>query len=201
MLRQSSAQVAESILDRGSRGIGIIGARVLPDIFRDQVSGVVRYLLSRDYHIHSGGALGADLFALQTLVEQSAFSRGVIFSPWVSVSGFPRAVQPFVEQFISHDGRVDWGMTRPHSSRSLVVIGLLSRNRRLVDASSGLVAFLYGESRGTVGTILQAIQRGLRVVVFVCGGGAELPRVSSGVWRQLRCSGTCWSGAFIFRPD
>ena len=183
------------------RGVGVVGSRVLPDVFREQVSGVVRYLLSRDYSIHTGGALGADLFALQALVEQGAYSRGFLLSAWASVAGFPRQVQPLVERYIQHGGQISWGIVQPHSSRGLVVAGLLSRNQRLVRSAVGLVAFLYGDSRGTVGTVLQAIQRGIRVVVFVCGGGAEVPRVSSGVWRQLRCAGTCWAGAYIFRPD
>jgi len=183
-----------------SRGIGIVGARALPDSFRGQISEIVRYLLERDYHIHTGGALGADLFSLQAIIEQSACFRGVIFSAWSSISGFPREVQRFAEQFVSHAGKVEWGMTRPHSSRSLVVTGLLERNQRLVRASSGLVAFLYGESRGTTQTILQAIVRGLRVVVFLCGGDAVLPRLGCGRWVQLRCSGTCWAGAYLFRP-
>lgn len=188
------------MLQISQRGIGIVGARVLPDSFRAQVSAVVRYLVERGYQIHSGGALGADHFCLQSIIEQSAFSSGVIFSAWSSIVGFPRDVQRYMEQFISHDGRVEWGMTRPHSSRSLVVAGLLARNQRLVSASSGIVAFLYGESRGTTQTILQAIARGLRVVVFLCGGDAVLPRLGCGHWIELRCSGTCWAGAYIFRP-
>jgi len=181
------------------RGIGIVGARALPDSFREQVSDVVSYLLERAYQIHSGGALGADLFCLQALVEQRAFSRGVIFSPWVSVPGFPRAVQPYIEQFVAHSGRIDWGFVRPHSSRSLIVAGLLARNQRLVSASAGIVAFLYGESSGTTQTILRAIDRGLRVVVFLCGGGAVLPPLRRGRWIQLRCSVDCWQGAYLHR--
>jgi hypothetical protein len=182
------------------RGIGIVGARALPDSFREQVHGVVRYLLSRDYHIHTGGALGADLFALQAVIEQSASARGLLLSAWASVDGFPRQVQPLVEQYLQQRGRVSWGIVRPHASRGLVIAGLLSRNQRLVRSAVGLVAFLHGESRGTIGTILQAIQRRIRVVVFVCGGGAELPRVSSGHWVQLHCPEQCWGGAFMFKP-
>ncbi len=185
--------------ERG-RGIGIIGARALPDSFREQVSAVVRYLVEHGYQIHSGGALGADLFCLQAVIEHSACSRGVIFSAWSSIAGFPREVQRFAEQFVSHSGRVEWGMTRPHSSHSLAVAGLLARNQRLVSASYGIVAFLYGESRGTTQTILQAIARGLRVVVFLCGGDAVLPRLGCGRWIQLRCPATCWTGAYLFKP-
>jgi hypothetical protein len=187
------------MVDISARGIGIVGARALPDSFREQVSAVVRYLVERDYQIHSGGALGADLFVLRAVIEQSACSRSVIFSPWVSVSGFPRAVQPFIEQFVSHSGRVDWGSVRPHASRAIVTTGLLLRNQRLVSASSGIVAFLFGESRGSTQTILQAIARGLRVVVFLCGGTSILPKLGCGRWVQLRCSGTCWAGAYLFK--
>ena len=178
-------------------GIGVVGARELPVDFREKVSGVARYLLDRGYHIHSGGAVGTDMYALQSVISAGAYSRASIFSAWASVSGFPREVQPFIEQFIRHEGHISWGMVQPRSHRGVVVAGLLARNLRLVRSSVGLVAFLYGESRGTTGTVIQAIQRGLRVVVFPCGGGAALPRIESGVWKELRCGGI-WSGAFRF---
>jgi predicted Rossmann fold nucleotide-binding protein DprA/Smf involved in DNA uptake len=180
------------------RGIGIVGARALPDDFRDQVSGVVRYLLERGYSIHTGGAMGADLFALRAVIDSGAIDRGMIFSAWSSADGFPRDVLRYVDYFVSHRGRVSWGITPAHSSRSLAVAGLISRNQRLVRASVGLVAFLYGDSSGTIRTIRYAISRGIRVVVFVCGGGAVLPGVS-GQWVPLRCSVQCWGGGFIYR--
>ena len=178
------------------RGIGIVGARALPDSFREQVSAVVRYLVERDYQIHTGGAVGADQFALETVISQRAFDRCVIYSAWTSLSGFPRGVQRFVDYFVSHQGRVDWGFVQPSSSRGIVVAGLLARNTRLVSASSGLIAFMYGQSSGTRRTVLEAVRRGLRVVVFLCGGGAVLPELSSGRWLQLRCG--LWEGAFMF---
>jgi hypothetical protein len=82
----------------------------------------------------------------------------------------------------------------------MVIDGLLSRNSRLVRASYGLVAFIYGESRGTCGTIRQAVRHGIKVVAFDCGGGASLPVISGGVWHKLNCAG-CFAGAYIFRPD
>lgn len=182
------------------RGIGIVGARALPDSFRDQVSQIVRYLLDRGYQIHSGGAMGADSFALDSVISSGAINRCTIFSAWASVTGFPVAVRPAIEHFVSHDGRVIWGITQPRSSRGLVFAGLMCRNQRLVSASTGIVAFLFGESRGTISTIRRAIQRGIRVVVFVCGGAAVLPDVSAtGRWHQLRCSSP-WGGAYLYRP-
>lgn len=182
------------------RGIGIVGARALPSQFSGQVSQVVRYLLERGYRIHSGGAIGADQFALQAVISQGACSRAAIFSAWQSVAGFPRQVQPAIEHFLSHDGQVVWGDVGLHALRSHVTVGLLARNTRLVKASYGIVAFMYGDSAGTRRTVLEAIRQGLRVVVFLCGGGAVLPAVRDGRWVALHCPGQCWAGAFIFRP-
>jgi len=183
-----------------ARGIGIVGARALPESYRERVSGVARYLLDRGYHIHTGGALGADMYALQSVISCGAYSRAEIFSAWASVSGFPREIQSLIEQYLRHDGRISWGMVQPRSHRGAVVAGLLARNLRLVRSSAGLVAFLYGESRGTTATVMQAAQRGLRVVVFLCGGGAALPRIGGGAWRELRCGGV-WRDAYRFVPN
>ncbi len=181
------------------RGVGVVGARALPDSFRAQVAGVVRYLVERGYQIHTGGAVGADQFSLETVISLGAYDRAVLFSAWAGLAGFPRSVQRHVDYFVGHQGRVDWGFVQPGSSRGIAVAGLLARNQRLVSASSGLVAFLYGDSRGTLRTVSQAIERRLRVVVFLCGGGAVLPVYRRGRWVQLRCS-DCWAGAYIFRP-
>jgi hypothetical protein len=180
-----------------NKGIGVVGARELPVDFREQIGGVTRYLLDKGYYMYSGGAVGTDMYALQSVISCGAYSRAVIFSAWSCVSGFPREVQPFIEKYLRHDGRVSWGVVQPRSSRRMVIDGLLLRNSRLVRASCGLVAFLYGESRGTCCTIRQAVRRGIKVVVFDCGGGTSLPVISGGIWRRLKCSG-CWSGAYIF---
>ena len=180
------------------RGIGIVGARALPDSFRGQVSDIVRYLLERDYHIHTGGALGADMYVLQALIEQRAIDRGLILSAWASVEGFPREVQRYVDYYVSHRGRVSWGIVPQRASRGLAVAGLLARNQRLVRSSVGIVAFLYGDSTGTIRTIREAIRLERRVVVFVCGGGAVLPEVS-GQWIPLHCSVPCWGGGYLYR--
>jgi hypothetical protein len=170
----------------------------LPDSFREQVSAVVRYLVDRDYQIHTGGAMGADQFALETVISLGSYDRAVLFSAWSSIEGFPRSVQRHVDYFVSHQGRVDWGFVKPGSSRGIAVAGLLARNQRLVSASSGIVAFMFGASSGTCRTVLEAIRQRLRVVVFLCGGGAVLPELRSGSWVQLRCG--IWEGSFIFRP-
>lgn len=180
----------------GQRGIGIVGARTLPESYREQVSEVVRYLIDRDYLIHTGGAVGADQFALEAVISQGAVARGALFTPWQSVAGFPRAVQRSVDYFVSHRGRVRWGSVPQGSSRGVVIAGLLHRNERLVSSSYGVVAFLHGESRGTTRTVREACRRGLRVVVFLCSDDAVLPEVE-GSWAELSCG--CFSGAYIYK--
>jgi predicted Rossmann fold nucleotide-binding protein DprA/Smf involved in DNA uptake len=154
---------------------GVVGSRSLPVSFAPLVSRVVSLLLARGYRVASGGALGADSFALSALLQQGAASLGVVFSSWASASGFPSSVQPQVAQFLASGGQVVWGPALPGQARSVVVPALLGRNRRLVSASSVLVAFLFGPSRGTLFTVRQAVEQGIPVVVVLCGGGASLP--------------------------
>ncbi|MBU0579722.1 MAG: DNA-processing protein DprA [Candidatus Omnitrophica bacterium] len=63
------------------RGVGIVGSRTLPDSYRDQIREVVSYLLEHSYHIHSGGAVGADQFALEAVISLGGFRHSAIFSP------------------------------------------------------------------------------------------------------------------------
>ena len=158
-----------------SRLAGVVGSRSLPVRFAPLVSRVVSLLLARGYRVASGGALGADSFALSALLQQGPASQGIVFSAWASASGFPSSVQPQVAQFLASGGQVVWGPAMPGQARSVVVSALLGRNRRLVSASSVLVAFLFGPSRGTLFTVRQAVEQGIPVVVVLCGGGASLP--------------------------
>ena len=184
-----------------SHGVGVIGSRSLPVSYRAQVHSVVSFLVSRGYLIHSGGAVGADQFALAAVLSLGACSQAVLFSAWSAVSGFPRAVQPSVHRLIAYGGQVVWGVVSPRASgRGVVIAGLLARNCRLVGASVGVVAFLHGSSRGSRRTISEAIRRGRRVVVFLCGGGASLPATGGGRWVQLGGSSP-FSGAYLFLPN
>ena len=158
-----------------SRLADVIGSRSLPASFAPLVSRVVSLLLSRGYGIASGGAVGADSFALEAVLQQGAASRGIIHSAWASASGFPSSVQPQVSRFLASGGQVIWGPASPSQPRSVVVSALLGRNRRLVSASSVIVAFLHGQSRGSLYTVRQAVEQGIPVIVFLCGGGASLP--------------------------
>lgn len=158
-----------------SRLAGFVGSRSLPASFSPLVSSQVSSFLVRGFRVASGGAVGADQFALSALVEQGASASGVVFSAWSSASGFPASVRPSVERFLASGGQVVWGASSPGAPRQQVVSSLLGRNQRLVSACSCLVAFLHGPSRGTLFTVRQAVRRGIPVYVFLCGGGASLP--------------------------
>lgn len=157
------------------RVVGVIGSRSLPVSFAPLVSQVVSLFLSQGFQVASGGALGADSFALSALLQQGACSSGVVYSAWSSASGFPASVRPQAAQFLSSGGRVVWGPASPGCSHQVAVSALLGRNTRLVYSCSVVVAFLFGSSRGSLYTVRQAVRRGIPVVVFLCGGGAALP--------------------------
>ena len=48
--------------------VAVVGARVLPEACAPQVAAVVGFLLGRGWGIGSGGARGADAFALGAVV-------------------------------------------------------------------------------------------------------------------------------------
>jgi len=156
------------------RLVGVVGSRSLPLRFAPLVSSVVSLLLSHGFGVASGGAVGADSFALSAVLRQGACPRGIVYSAWSSVSGFPSSARPDVERFIAAGGQVVWGSASVGSPRPVAVSALLGRNRRLVSASSVVVAFLHGPSRGSLYTVRQAVSRGVPVIVFLCGG-ASLP--------------------------
>ena len=158
-----------------SRIIGIVGSRSLPASFSPLISSLVSALVARGFRVASGGAVGADQFALSALVEKGLSASGVVYSAWSSASGFPVSVQPFVSRFLASGGQVVWGSGSSSQPRSAVVSALLGRNSRLVSACSLVIAFVHGQSRGTLYTIRQAVRKGIPVYVFLCGGGASLP--------------------------
>ena len=158
-----------------SRLAGFVGSRSLPASFAPFVSSLVSAFRARGFLVASGGAVGADQYALSALVEQGASASGVVFSAWSSASGFPVSVRPTVGLFLAAGGQVIWGAASAGAPRQQVIASLLGRNQRLVSACSCLVAFLHGSSRGTLFTVRQAVRRGIPVYLFLCGGGAALP--------------------------
>ena len=158
-----------------SRIVGIVGSRSLPAAYAPLVASLVSSFRARGFLVASGGAVGADQYALSALLEQSASASGVIYSAWSSADGFPAPVRPLVASFLASGGQVVWGAGSSGAPRQQVVSALLGRNQRLVSACTVVVALLHGSSRGTLFTVREAVRRRLPVVVFLCGGGAQLP--------------------------
>ena len=67
--------------------ISIVGAIKLPENFRFHVREVVSYLLGKECYINSGGAIGADSYAIAALLRYGKAYRGVIYTEWSCFSG------------------------------------------------------------------------------------------------------------------
>jgi hypothetical protein len=79
------------------RFVAVVGARVLPEAAAPQVAAVVRFFLSRGWGIGSGGARGADAFALHAVLGAGsvACARSVMFLPGVRAAGRGGALRAF----------------------------------------------------------------------------------------------------------
>jgi hypothetical protein len=134
------------------------------------------------------------------LLELNAVENGMIFAPWSSPAGFPKDTRGSVDRYLKEKGAVSWGCITNCPDRAAVVAALMERNERLVKYSDGIVAFLYGESKGTSFTLRRACAKERRVVAFLCGGGATLPEVKAGRWVPLNCAAP-WAGSFLFKRN
>jgi hypothetical protein len=173
------------------RFVAVVGARLLPESAAPQVAAVVQFFLSRGWGIGSGGARGADAFALQAVLcaGSQACARSVLFLP----GALPARHGGALCAFAARSGRVAAGTG---SGR----VALLTRSRRLAHASAGVVAFLWGPSRGSVFTVREAIRAGKPAAVVLAGGGAALPSFSGGLW--VPCSiGSVSAFRWVAGPD
>jgi len=68
-------------------------------------------------------------------------------------------------------------------------LALLARSPRLAREAAGVVAFLWGPSRGSVFTVGEAIRAGKPAAVLLAGGGAALPVFARGRWVPCRLGG------------
>jgi predicted Rossmann fold nucleotide-binding protein DprA/Smf involved in DNA uptake len=178
---------------QASQSIGVIGSRALPHSYSDQVGEVCEYLLGNKHHILTGGAVGADEFCLSRLLHLGRSERATVFSAWRTYNGFPIKVRAMLRQFKQYQGNIVWGTSFGKESYQIIRSALLQRNKRLVDAAHGLVAFLYKGSTGSRFTLSLAIHARRPVVIFPI---KQDPPTFDGVkWRPLNCGG-CWQGAF-----
>jgi hypothetical protein len=168
--------------------VAVVGARVLPEAVASQVSNVVGFFLARGWGIGSGGARGADTYALRAVVGAGpdACARSVLF-----LSGAVPTGDPALRAFAVQGGRVVAGSGGGRHA-------LLARSRRLAREAAGVVAFLWGSSRGSVFTVREAIAAGKPAAVVLAGGGAVLPVFGRGRWAPCRLGGV---EAFRWVPE
>jgi len=160
----------------GQGFVAVAGARVLPEAVAPQVSAVVGFLIGRGWGIGSGGARGADAFALGAVVAagSAACARSVVFLP-----GAVPARDPVLQAFVADGGRVVPGVGGGR-------LALLARSRRLAREAAGVVAFLWGPSRGSGFTVREAVRAGKPAAIVLAGGGAVLPVFTGGRWVPCR---------------
>ncbi len=172
-----------------ARGVvAVVGSRQLPSSFASQVQSVVGFFVGRGWGIGSGGARGADQLALEAVLAtgRGGCARSVVFLPGRPCGARSGALGAFVAQ----GGRVVAGAGVGRQA-------LLARSARLARASSGVVAFLWGPSRGSVFTVREGIRCGKPAAVVLAGGGAQLPVFAGGAWVPCAIGG---AAAFRWVP-
>ncbi len=172
------------------RIVGMVGARSLSYQYADHVGQIVDDLLDRGNHLATGGAIGTDEFALCRLLHTGHADHCTVFAAWKGYEGFPAKVRASIRQFKEYGGHIVWGPAG--KNEALVKTALLMRNIRLVDACYGVVAFITGDSRGTIFTIKKAATKRKPLVVFAVD--CDFPEVAGVKWQLLRCGGI-WEGA------
>ncbi len=190
LVRRSSQSVDGG---QSQKLVGVIGSRSLPLQYAEHVGAVVEDLIKRKNQIASGGAVGTDEYCLAYLVHIGEADKGTVYSPWSTYEGFPVKVRVLSRQFKEYGGSIVWGNLRGQEEYAVVRAGLLARNMRLIDAVTGIVAFLHGDSHGTLFTLRKALSAHLPVVIFCID--RRLPEFANIKWKPLICGG-CWEGAF-----
>src|SRR5215471_190291 len=98
--------------------VAVVGARVLPGAWAHQVGEMVRFFAGRGWGVGSGGAQGADAYALHALLGggRAACARSVVFLPGagggatgISVSGGGTGEPPRRASIGSRGGSADNG--------------------------------------------------------------------------------------------
>ena len=181
--------------------VWVLGNRNLPASWFPFVSRVVASSVRSGLGVASGGARGADLFALRALLSASAslpasarsrvLSSSLLAAAWCSFAGFPASVRPVASQASRLGVPIAWGSASPGCPRGVAVSALFARTRRLAVSGRlvGAVAFV-GASVGR-GTFFSLNLCARRVPVFVvCSRSCALPSLlGGGVWVRASIAG------------
>lgn len=165
--------------------LAVVGSRQLPPSYFPLVFSVVKGAVDRGHEVLSGGALGADLFALRSLVELGSFAcaGSRLFLPG-SVDLLPAFYRGLVSRFVRLGGAVVPGSASSGCGRDLFVKALFARSLALVRASGSVVAFPWDDSSGTWFTCRAAARLGRPVIVFPAPG-LPLPSLGCGRWASV----------------
>lgn len=178
--------------------VAVVGARQLPASWSGKVQQVVADLVKRGCRIGSGGALGADFFALQATIGTGACEGSKMFLPG-SVMQAPATCRGVLLQFQRLGGEVVQGSVAGRGTdKSEYIKALFDRTLELVKASSGVVAFIAGDSKGTWFTCEQAARLGKQVVVFSADGPQSMRSLGCGRWVPVTGA---WEGAWRWVPS
>jgi hypothetical protein len=178
------------------RIVAVVGARALPEEWAPQVTAVVRHFLARGWGIGSGGASGADDYALRAILAAGAVAcrRSVVFLPGPRPIGLGGPLRAFAAL----------GGTIVAGGDGAGREAFLARSRRLARRAVGVVAFLWGPSQGSIYTLRVAARARRRVAVVLAGGGAAVPRLGSGRWEPFTLGGVAahrWVAAGATEPE
>ena len=61
---------------------GVVGSRHIPYTLCSKVGDIVEDLLSRHYHIATGGAIRVDQFVIERLLRIGRSNHCTVYSPW-----------------------------------------------------------------------------------------------------------------------
>ena len=182
------------VSSQSHRQVGIIGSRQLPVSEARRVRGCVQYLLEKKYRFTSGGAVGADQYCIEALLHFGESATCTVYSAWRYYSGFPSTIRAMMKQFKAQRGHIQWGPCNNGDYPAVIRMVLLDRNKKLVDASSGIVAFIDESSRGSIFTLKYALKKRKKVVVFPYN--CSPPTIPGIQWKPITCTGP-WQGSYV----
>jgi hypothetical protein len=183
--------------------VDVVGSRKLPASWAIRVSQVVTNLVHRGCRIGTGGALGADLFALKAVIDlgREVCEGSRVFLPG-SVTQAPSVCREHLLQFEALGGNIVPGpVAGKAATRSAYLGALFERSTELVRASSGVVAFIAGESKGTWFTCEQAARLGKQIVLFTADGARSIHSLGCGHWAPVRSWDGAWRWEFSVSAD
>ena len=145
----------------------VVGSRQLPPCAAEAVKVLVAGILQNPgAGIVSGGAMGADHFAIRALLELGECPRGLIVTPWRGFEGFPSSIRKDIQRFAAQGGQIEWGLVPTLTNRAQVIAGLFGRNSRLIRRAGAVAAIPHGTCNGTAYTIRRAQEHGIPVTIY-----------------------------------